>query len=188
MIRPKKRKILHLFGIVFTIGIFLLASTACRNVTTPDDLTEEIIITVQNDCGIAVDIYMDKNFQFKIEYSESNTINNVSLGLHEFEAKKKGTETLLSYLQVDIYEKTNYTWTILSEASLHVTNAYGETLSIYEEGELLSDIGAQGTLVIENILYGEHLFRATTSDGTEVASLSLVMDENKPYLWTINKE
>lgn len=188
MTKRKKRKILYLVGIVFAIGICVLVSTACRNVTSPEDSTEEIIITVQNDCGIAVDIYLDKNFQFTVEYSESNTISNVSLGLHEFEAKKEGTETLLSYMQVDIYEKLNYTWTILSEASLHVTNAYGETLSIYEEEELLSDIGAQGTLVIENVLYGEHLFRATISDGTEVASLSLVMDENKPYLWTISKE
>lgn len=187
MTKHKKGRSTLFVGIVFAVGICLLASTSCKNITTPEDSTDGITVTVQNDCGIAMDIYLDKNFQFSVEYLESNNINNISLGLHEFEAKKMGTETLLSYLQVDIFEKIDYTWTILSEASLHVTNAYGETLSIYGDGELLSDIGSQGTLVVENVLYGEHLFSATTSDGTEVASLSLDMDENKPYLWTISK-
>jgi hypothetical protein len=187
MTKFKSRKNMLFAGIVFGIGLYLLASTGCKNTTSPEDSTSGIIVTVKNECGVAVDIYLNKNFQFAVEYLDSNTINNVSLGLHEFEAKKKGTEILLSYLKVEIFEKLNYTLTIESEASFHITNKYGETLSIYGDGELLSDIGSQGTLIIENVLYGEHLFRATISDGTEVASIRLDFDENKPYLWTISK-
>lgn len=187
MTKFKNKKNILFAGIVLGMGICLLALTNCKNATTPDDLTSGIIVTVKNECGIAVDIYLNKNFQFTIEYSDSNNINNVSLGLHEFEAKKKGTEIILSYLKVEIFEKINYTWTIESGASFHITNEYGETLSIYGDDDLLSDIGFQGTLIIENVIFGEHLFRATTSDGTEVASIRLDFDENKPYLWTISK-
>ena len=156
----KHKKILHA-GIIFWLSVFLLATLSCKNTTGPDDNITEAKITVSNECGVAVDIYMDKNFQFSVEYLESKTIRNVSLGEHEFEAKRKGTETLLSLVSVEITELADFVLTILSEASFHITNEYGETLNIYGDGNLLSDIGSPATLIIENVLYGEHLFEAT---------------------------
>jgi hypothetical protein len=76
--------------------------------------------------------------------------------------------------------------TIISEASLHVANEYGESLNIYGDGNLLSEIGSPATLIIENVLYGEHLFEAKkVSDGTTAASITIDFTENKAYFWTI---
>lgn len=183
----KQKKILH-SGVIFWLSIFLLAPLSCKNTTGPDDKITEAKITVSNECGVAVDIYMDKNFQFSVEYLESKTIRNVTLGEHEFEAKREGTETLLSYLTVELLEPSEYVLTIQSEASFHITNEYGESLNIYGDGDLLSDISSPATLIIENVLYGVHLFEATkVSDGTAVASISIDFAENKAYFWTINK-
>jgi hypothetical protein len=50
----------------------------------------------------------------------------------------------------------------------------------------LSEIGSPATLIIENVLYGEHLFEAKkVSDGTTAASITIDFTENKAYFWTI---
>jgi hypothetical protein len=188
MAKLKKRKKIPQAGIIFWLSIFLLAPISCKNTTGPDDNITEAKITVSNECGVAVDIYLDKNFQFSVEYLESKTIRNVSLGEHEFEAKREGTEILLSSLSVEITELADFVWTLLSEASFHVTNEYEEILNIHGDGDLLSEIDSTTTLIIENVLYGVHLFEATkVSDGTAVASISVDFAENKAYFWTINK-
>lgn len=133
-----------------------------------------------------MDIFMDKNFQFSVEYQESKIIQNVSIGEHEFDAKKKGTEIVLSNATVDLFEPRNYVLTIASEASFHVTNEYGESLNIYGDENLLSEFGSPATLIIENVLYGERLFEAKkVSDGTTAASITIDFTENKAYFWTI---
>lgn len=181
------KKIPHT-GVIFWLSIFLLAPICCKTTTGPDDGKTTATIMVSNECGVAVDIYMDQNFQFSVEYEQSNTIQNISLGEHEFEAKNKVTEIVLSILTVELLEPSEYVWTIQSEASLHITNEYGESLNIYGDGDLLSDIGSPATLIIENVLYGEHLFEAKkVSDGTTVASISIDFAENKAYFWTINQ-
>ena len=188
MAKIKKQKKIPHAGIIFWLSILLLAPICCKSTSGPNDGITTITITVSNECGVALDIFMDNNFQFSVEYQESNNIPNVSLGEHEFEAKKKGTEVLMSYISVELTETTNFVLTILSEASLHINNEYGESLNIYGDGDLLSDIGSPATLIIENILYGEHLFEAKkVSDGTEVASISIDFAENKAYFWIINK-
>ena len=188
MTEHKKHKKYPRGGVIFWVSIFLLTLYSCKNTTSPDDTNAVASVTVSNECGIAVDVYMDQIFQFSLDYQESRTIVDISLGGHEFESKKKGTETQLSFLSVEIAERGEFIWTLQSEASLHVTNSYGETLDIYGDGELLSDIDALGTLVIENVLLGERVFRANLhSDGSEVATLTIEMDENKPYFWTITK-
>ena len=188
MAKLKKHKKIPRAGVIFWLSILLLAPISCKSTSGPDNGITTITVTVSNECGVALDIFMDNNFQFSLEYQESNSIQNVSLGEHEFEAKKKGTEVLLSYISVELTEITNFVLTILSEASFHVTNEYGEDLNIYGDGELLSDIGSPATLIIENVLYGEHLFEAKkVSDGTSVASITVDFAENKAYFWTINK-
>jgi len=186
MAKLKKHKKRVHAGVIFWLSIFLLAPISCKNTTGPNDDQTEAKITVNNDCGVTVDVYMDKNFQFSVEYQESKTIRNVSLGNHEFEAKREGTETVLSSLSVELTETVDFVWTLQSEASIHVTNEYGETLNIYGDDNLLSEIGSSATLIVENVLYGVHLFEATkVSDGTAVASISIDFDENKAYFWTI---
>ena len=188
MTKRGKLKIILDSGVTIWLSLFLLVFICCKNPTSPESEKTEINITVTNECGVAVDIYMDNNLQFSVEYQESRTIQNVSLGDHEFLAKKKGTQTVLSSLSVELTEITDFLWTLQSEASMHVTNEYGESLNIYGDGNLLSEISSPATLVIENVLYGNRLFEAKkVSDGTIVASLNTDIAENKAYFWTIKK-
>jgi len=117
----KHKKILHA-GVFFWLSIFLLAPISCKNTTGPDDEITTAKITVSNECGVAVDIYMDKIFQFSVEYLESKTIQNLSLGEHEFEAKREGTEifeakkvsdgSIVASISIDFAENKAYFWTI----------------------------------------------------------------------------
>ena len=186
MKKLKKHKIIPHAGVIIWLSIFLLAPLSCKNPTSPDDGITTARMTVSNDCGVAVDIFMDKTLQFSVEYQESKIIQNISVGEHEFEAKNKDTEIVLSNVTVDLFEPRDYVLTITSEASLHITNDYGESINIYGDGNLLSNIGSPGTLIIENVLYGVHLFEATkVSDGTAIASISIDFAENKAYFWTV---
>ena len=188
MTKLKRCRIIPHAGIILWMSFFLLALTSCKSTTSPEVEATTARMTVNNDCGIAVDIYMDKNFQFSVEYQESETILDISIGEHEVEAKNKVTEIVLSSLSVELLEPREYILTIQSEASVHITNEYGESLNIYGDGDLLSDIGSLGTLIIENVLYGVHLLEAKkVSDGTTVASISIDFAENKAYFWTINQ-
>ena len=188
MTNLKKLKVVLYAGILLVFSFSLFSPISCKNTTGPDDGATTIRITVSNQCGVAVDIFIDKNFQFSVDYQESRTITDISLGEHEFEAKNKGTEIVLSYLTLELTQIADFVWTLQSEASFHATNEYGETLNIYGDGDLLSDIGSPATLIIENVLYGVHLFEATkVSDGTAVASISIDFAENTAYFWTIKK-
>jgi hypothetical protein len=187
IVECKKQKRIPHAGVIFWLSLFLLIPVNCKNTTAPDNGITTARIIVSNECGVAVDIYMDKNFQFSVEYQENRTIQNVSLGEHEFEAKKKDTEILLSFVSVELTETEEFVLTIQSEASFHVTNEYGESLNIYGDGELLSDMSSPSILVIQHVLYGVHLFEAKkVSDGITVASISIDLAENKAYFWTIN--
>jgi hypothetical protein len=174
-------------GAAVCLGIFLLASSGCKNTTTPDG-DEKPTITVRNDCGLAVDIYMDGVYQFFLENKEYYYIENVTLGTHELEAKKKGTETLLKSESAEISENTDYTWTISSTASVMITNNYGETLSLYGDGTYRTDIGNQSSVSITNIPYGEHLFEAKRPNESQVlASTHIEVLGDNGYTWTITK-
>lgn len=183
----KNRKKRTYAGIIICLGIIILASISCKSPAGPDDVTTESDITVINDCGVALDIYMDGNFQFSIEFEDQSTIRNLSLGLYEFEAKKKGTEIVIMSLSVEFLEANDYEWTIQSAANLQISNDYGETLSIFVDGILLSDVDSSTTLIIQNILLGERLIEAKRPDDSAVvASITIDIYENKSYYWTIS--
>lgn len=174
-------------GAAVCLGIFLLVSSGCKNTTTPDG-NEKPMITVRNDCGIAVDIYMDGVYQFYLENKEYYYIENVTPGTHTLEAKKKGTETLLKSLSAEISATSNYTWTIKSAAGVTITNNYGETLSLYGDGTYQDDIQDQGNTSIVQIPYGEHLFEAKRPNESQVvASTRIEILQDKQYTWTITK-
>ena len=174
-------------GIIICLGIIILASISCKSPAGPDDVTTESDITVINDCGVALDIYMDGNFQFSIEFEDQKTIRNLSLGLYEFEAKKKGTEIVIMSLSVEFLEANDYEWTIQSAASLHMSNEYGETLSIFVDGNFVDDVDSPGVLILQYILLGEHLIEAKRpGDSAVAASITIDIYENKSYYWTIS--
>lgn len=188
MAKFKNQKKRMYAGFIIGLGIIILASISCKNPHGPDDETSQANIIVINDCGVALDIYMNGSFQFSVEYKDRSTIRNLSLGSYEFEAKKKGTEIEIMSLTVELLAAIDYEWTIQSSANLHISNEYGETLSIFGDGNLLSDVDSPGILVIQNILLGERLLEAKRpSDSAVVASTTIDISENKNYFWTISK-
>ncbi len=188
MMKLKKHKKTQHAGIIIWLGFFVLASISCKNPTSPDDEALQANIIASNECGVTADVYMDGNLQFSVEYQYYNTIENVSLGTHELEAKKQGTETLVAAVSAEVSNLTNYVWNILSSINLIVSNEYGEILSIYAAGNYLDDLSSPGTMTIQNVPYGEHLLEAVRpSDETKVASITINIDEKKEYYWTISK-
>ena len=172
-------------GTAVCLGFFLLGSSGCKNTTTPD---EKPRITVRNDCGIAVDIYMDGVYQFNLESKEYYYIENVAAGKHTLEAKKKGTATLLKSISVETSATSNYTWTIGSTASVTIINHYGEKLSVYGDGAYQTDLEDQESDLVNNVPYGEHLFEAKRPSQSEVvASTRIEVLGDNGYTWTITK-
>jgi hypothetical protein len=169
------------------LGLLLLAGSACKNSTTPDG-NDKARIRVNNNCGIAIDIYMDSEYKFFLEYREYYYIEDPGLGTHLMEAKKKGTDAVLKSTVAEITSQQDYTWTINSSATVAVVNKYGETLSFYGDGTYQSDIDDGVTATIPNIPYGEHLLEVKRPNESEVLKSTTidVLGDNL-YTWTITK-
>jgi hypothetical protein len=175
----------HFLGAGVCLGILISLISGCKNSTTPDDKPR---IIVRNNCGIAVDIYLDGAYQFFLEFKEYYYIENISLKTYKLEAKRKATQTLLKTVSIEITQNRDYTWTISSTASLAITNNYGETLSIYGDGTYQTDIENGRSNSIQNIVYGRHLLEAKRPNtSTVVASTTIEVLEDKGYTWTITK-
>jgi len=174
-------------GTAACLGLLLLVGLACKNSTTPDG-NDKARIRVNNNCGISIDIYMDSEFKFYLEYKEYFYIENFALGQHLLEAKKRGTDTLLKSTVADITVQQDYTWTVTSSATVAVVNKYGETLSLYGDGTYQSDIDDGVTATIPNIPYGEHTLEAKRPNQSEVLKSTKidVLGDNL-YSWTITK-
>jgi hypothetical protein len=183
----KKRNIGRALAVIAWLGLLLSAGPGCKNSTTPDGNAEARII-VYNNCGIAVDVYLDDAFQFYLEQKEYYYIENFSLGTHELKAKKKGTDILLKSTTGEFTQKQDYTWTISSTAVVTITNNYGETLSLYGDGTYQTDIPDQSSAQIPDIPYGEHTLEAKRPNQTEVlASKTIDVLGDNVYSWTITK-
>lgn len=187
MKKPIEQMKAHSIGVAVCLGILLAAVSGCKNTTTPDE-TESPRIIVRNNCGIAVDIFMDGVYQFFLEQKEYYYIENVTLATHQLVAKKRGTETVLKSVSIAITENQDYTWTISSLAVVTITNKYGETLSLYGDGTYQTDLADQATATIQTVPYGEHLFEAKRPNESQVlASTRIEVLEDKQYTWTITK-
>ena len=183
--RKKSSKTLFL-ALAICMGTLALSWTGCKNPTAAED--EQPYITVQNGCGIALDIYMDGTFQFYLENNEYYNIENVAAGSHLLEAKKKDTNILVKSITVETTADNSYTWTITSRAILKVTNNYGETLDIYGDGNYYTDLTDQTDAVFSSVSYGEHLIQAKKTGGTTVvASITIDVTEDITYTWVIQK-
>jgi hypothetical protein len=165
--------------------IFLLASAGCKNPEGPDsDVMANLFIS--NECGVAIDVFMDGDFQFSIEFLYYEVIQNVSRGVYEIAAKKKGTEDFVSTNSVDVSTSGDYWVTILSPASLKVINDYGQTLNIYTNGSYQGELDDKESQVFTNVPYGTHVLEAAKkSDNSLVAAADIEIVENKEYTWTI---
>lgn len=188
MVKTRKKQTFFIAGMIVWLGILMLSSISCKNPAGPDQEPTHATITVGNVCGATLDIYMDGTFQFSVEYLESKVISNLSVGTYELEALKNDNQLLVETKTFEISRLSDYIWTVESSAIITVKNEYGETLSIYTDGTYQDDLADQGTMVFQYVPYGEHLLEAVRpSDDTKVATITVNVDENITYFWTISR-
>jgi hypothetical protein len=165
------------------VGISLIASFNCKS-PEEESLAQ---IDVSNECGVAIDVFMDGVFQFALDYLGVDTIPDVTLGIHDFMATKKDTDFVVVSESFDIYSGGDLVWTITSPATIKVTNASGQTVSIYANAEYQVDLDDQENITFEDVLYGEYQFDAVrTIDSRLVDSKYINVVENKEYIWLIS--
>jgi hypothetical protein len=172
-------------AILSLLAGLLLFSMNCKNITGSDEGFEARII-VTNNCGATLDIFMDDNFQFTIGTGSSATIGNLTEEQHTLEAFLTGTEVLVLTESFDATVEGDYEWTIAGQATIVVTNEYGEILYIYEAGEYLGVIEDDDSVTISEVPFGIYNFEAkTVDDGTVAAIASVEVTEIKEYSWVI---
>jgi hypothetical protein len=186
MPRFNKKEIKFATRIVVLLGALLFSFISCTSPNSPNNQTTDV--TVANLCGTVVDIFMDGSLQLSLENDHYATISNVSRGSHLFEAKKKGTQILVSSATITIDPNQTYEYDIESPCAINVTNEYGETLKISADGTYQFDLDNKSSNAITKIPFGVHsLSAAKKSDSAVVATTSIDVQEVKEYKWTIKK-
>jgi len=67
-----------------------------------------------------------------------------------------------------------------------VTNTYGEALKIYMDGVYQFDLVHEENRWLIDVPFGERFLKANkVSDGAEVASITIDVNENRDYSWII---
>ena len=180
----KERNKLWTSGIIVLLIIFVCSMISCKSPESPEEITATIYVS--NECGIAIDVYMDGVHQFSVEFLYYDAIQDLPVGAYEIVAKEKDTEEVLHTETVDVNASGDYWVNVLYDASLKVINEYGESLYIYTNGSLQGELGDGKSQVFTNVPYGEHALEASTaSDNTLVASTTINVEEEKEYTWTI---
>jgi hypothetical protein len=182
----KKQEKKRAAGIAVLLGIVVFSFMSCKSPSSEENVTTTV--TINNISGTAVDVLMDGTFQVSIENEYSANIENVAAGSHLFDAKKKGTEMLVFSATMDIDPNYNYTLIVEGPSTITVTNNYGETLQITVDGTSWTDIDNESYATLSKVPFGVHnLVAAKKSDGTEVKSTTIDVEEVKEYSWTITK-
>jgi len=181
----KNKKKLWAPGIIVLLGIFMCSMISCKSPEDPA-LVISANIFVSDECGLALDVYMNGDYQFSLEYLYYDVIKNVSSGVHEIVAKKKDAEEVIVTEIVNVTASGEIWVWIKYSASLKIVNEYGETLNIYTNGSLQGELEDKESQIFDNVPYGEHVLEVSkTSDNTFVASVTINVLEEKEYTWTI---
>lgn len=177
----KRKKLFAAVSLILSV-IFACSITSCKSPI--DDIKANI--SVSNEYGLEIDVYMDGIFQFSLEFLNLATIEDVLEGVHEIVAKKKGTGEVITTEIVNVTAFGEIWVSILSAASIKVANRYGEALNIYTNGSFQGELGDELNQIFPNAPYGEHVLEASkASDNTLVASTVIDIIEEKEYTWTI---
>jgi hypothetical protein len=167
------------------LGVLMLFSWQCKSITGADEGFEARII-VYNNCGAALDIYMDDTLQFTIDSGSSANIENLTEEEHKLEAFLTGTEVLVLTETFDATVEGDYEWMINGQATIVITNDYGEILYIFEADEYLGVMEDGESVTISDVPFGTFSLEAkTVDDGTVVASATIEVTEIKEYSWVI---
>ncbi len=171
---------------LIALGILALALAAagCKSPTSPSGGEADIIIV--NDYGEAADLYMDGAFKFTIANKMTIEIDDVSLDEHVLTAKRTGTDIVIGSTTIDVTSKIDYSWTIDNPPDINVTNNSGIDVAVSMDGQYRFDLADDENRWIMDVPMGERYLKATRlSDGREVASTTIKIEENKDYAWTI---
>lgn len=163
----------------------LLAPPACKSPTT-SDADGEADITVINDFGSAVDIYMDGELRFTLQDKWRIEIDDVTIAEHLLEAKQPGTQAVIVSERIDVTEYADYAWTVDDPPDIDVINSRDEILRIFMDGTFLFELGEEEDRWITDVAFGSRLLQAVSAEtGRPVASATITIEEYKDYTWTI---
>lgn len=173
-------------AVLFSLCLALLLPViSCKSVTSPDEEFEARIL-VYNNCGATVDIFLDSVLQFTISTGSNATINNLTEAVHKLDAFLTGTSVLVLTQSFDATAAGDYTWTIDGQASIMITNEYGETVDIYVDGEYYGYLAADDAGPITEVPFGTYNFEATPQEeSTVISTITIEVTEVKEYAWTI---
>ena len=176
------KKKLQTFGVLVLVCVFLMGINGCKKVVIPD-----AIIEVVNDCGLAIDVFLNGVIQFSLEYESTHSIEDLDDGEYELEARRRGTGEFVAGETLSVIFNRIYTWYVMSSANIKIINNYGETLSIYGDDIDLGEIEDQSDAIMEHVPYGDHKLEAKTSDETIVATTTISVLFDLEYEWTITR-
>jgi hypothetical protein len=188
----RRKKLRDSLGAGVTIplvaAILIVFLAGCESIFGPkveeseDDDDEEARIIVYNHYGEA----LDRKFQFTLNDDDDKKIRDVSLDEHDMEAKLAGTGTLVDDETLDVTSYADYSWTIDDAPDIVITNNYGTALKISMDGTYQFDLAYKESRWIMDVSKAEHFLKARRLDNDkEVASVTIDVDENKDYAWTI---
>jgi hypothetical protein len=171
-------------GLVVLLGIALSVVPGCKDATTPDVTVGSIL--VYNYSGATVDIYMDGVFRTQIAANSYDSIDDIIPGSRDVEAFLEGTQTLVSEKTIEVEAGLQYTFYVYGGATILVTNQFGEILKIYMDDTYVGDIGNNISQSIYLVPFGTRVLVAKKrSDDTEVATISIDVQELIEYTWVI---
>jgi len=175
------------FWLLALMAILAFSWVGCKSPTSPDGAGEaDIVVTNDYEEGETVDIYMDGEFKFSIGFKVTIEIDNVSLEEHTLEAKLNATGALVDSETIEVVEYTDYYWTVDDPPDIKVINQFGKTLKITMDGDYQFDLANEENRWIIDVAYGERFLKAfRASDGQEIASTTIRVDENTDYSWTV---
>ncbi|MFC2157292.1 hypothetical protein ACFLT9_05590 [Acidobacteriota bacterium] len=177
-----KHKINRTIGIIILIAISMFAITSCKS---PSGVDIVATVTINNACGAAVEIYMDGIFRFILATGLSQAIENVAEGAHLLDAWKEGTEILVNSDGFNISSSGGYNWDIPGPSRIVITNNYGETLSIYLNGDLLGTLDNTFSEGVNEITFGQHNLEAKKNDNSTAATFTIDVTDVGEFFWEI---
>ena len=173
--------------IVLAAGILLGLSTGCKSPTSPEGKGEADIL-VTSDVEETLDISMDGVFLFEIAYKNRIEIDNVSLEEHTLEARRRDTGLLIETETIDVVDETDYSWTVDDPPDITVTNSCRFPVRVSMDGVHQFDLERSEGRMIVDVDYGDRFLKAwAAEDGREVASITIRVEENQDYSWTIRE-
>jgi hypothetical protein len=179
-------KFLALAGV---LGLFL---GGCYSPTSPNG-KGEADISITNNYGEALDIYVDGVFKFTLRWGTTIEIDDVDL-FHEYkiDAKEPVTGRLVDTTLVDVQTKQEYTWTIKSAPAIKVINDWteiqGQKLAISMDGAFQFNLERGESRMIIRVEFGErYLVAIDLTTGKQIASYTFKINANENYEWDIKR-